>query len=203
MTALRDQLGQYVYPIHRLDRATSGVLLMALTAEAASAAGRAFSEHQVSKTYLTLTRGFCADEGQIDTPLVPARGRGLPKEHPHAVPQDAITKYRTIDRFELPVENSRYATTRASLVEVHPQTGRFHQIRRHFNYISHPVIGDTSHGDSRQNQIFRTHFGVTRLMLAAVNLSLEHPVEKSPLTISAPLPPSFRNVVELLTLHKA
>ena len=201
MQLLRDQIGAFIYPVHRLDRATSGVLLMALNPEAAAGAGRAFTERRVRKTYRALVRGFTDEEGRICDPLVPARGRKLPDDHPHAEPQEAETEYRTLARFEVPVSNDRHPTTRSSLVEAFPKTGRYHQIRRHFNYISHPVIGDTSHGDSRHNAIYREHFGMTRLMLAAVELVLPHPRRDVEVKISAPPERLFTSVVQQLQAH--
>ena len=121
--------------------------------------------------------------------------------HPHAKPQEAETDYQTLARFEVPIANHQHPTTRSSLVEVSPRTGRYHQIRRHFNYISHPVIGDTSHGDSRHNAIYREHFGMTRLMLAAVQLVLPHPKRDAEVKICASPEPSFASVVEQLQPH--
>lgn len=198
LQAVRDQIGTFLYPVHRLDRATSGIVLLAQTRYAASEMSRAFADRKVSKTYVALVRGHCVSDGRIATPLVPARGRGKPKGHPYAVPQEAETIFHTIEQFELPVRNDRYETTRSSLVEVKPRTGRFHQIRRHFNYISHPVIGDTSHGDSRHNSLYRKHFNLQRLMLAAVRLEFSHPVTGEQIDISCRPDSTFTDIVKRL-----
>ncbi|MDG2131270.1 MAG: pseudouridine synthase [Fuerstiella sp.] len=195
---LRNQLGQIIYPVHRLDRATSGVLLLARSSNAAAACGLMFSERRVRKTYCALVRGYCEANGQIDAPLISSRGRDQPADHPWAVPQQASTSYRTLRQFEVPITLGQYSTTRSSLVEAHPQTGRYHQIRRHFNYVSHPVIGDTSHGDGRHNRWYREHFGAERLMLAAVRLEFDHPITGTACDIHCPTAGSFTTVIRQL-----
>ncbi|MEQ9409917.1 MAG: pseudouridine synthase [Fuerstiella sp.] len=195
---IRDQLGHFVYPVHRLDRATSGIVVLAKMPEAASGMGLLFTERRVSKTYQALVRGFCDDHGSIRIPLVSSLGRGSPAGHPQAAPQDAETHYETRQRFELPLPSGRYPTTRCSLVEVRPVTGRYHQIRRHFNQISHPVLGDTSHGDSHQNRFYRNHLNLTRLMLAAVRLQFPHPVTGQTVLITCPPEVSFQAVIDRL-----
>ncbi len=192
---LRDQLQQNVYPVHRLDRATSGLLLLARSSTAAAACGQMFSERRVQKTYRALVRGYAMPEGQIDTPLRSSRGREKPSDHPWAEPQHALTSYRTLQLFEIPIAMGEHTTTRCSLVEAHPETGRYHQIRRHFNYVSHPIIGDTSHGDSRHNRLYRGHFEAERLMLAAVRLEFNHPVTGTPCDLRCPPDQSFTTVM--------
>ena len=198
LQSVRDQLNQMLFPVHRLDRATSGVVLLARSSNAAAAVGKLFTERLVSKTYFALVRGHCEDSGEINDPLVSARGRGLPSDHPHAQPQDALTRFKTVERYEMPVESERFPTTRCSLIEASPITGRYHQIRRHFNYFSHPVIGDTSHGDGRQNRSFRENFGVTRLMLASVRMNFQHPLSEGKVEISCPPETSFQTVIDRL-----
>ncbi len=199
---LRSQLAQNVYSVHRLDRATSGVLLLARSQTAAAACGLMFSERRIRKTYLALVRGYSTAAGQIDTPLISARGREKLAGHPWAEPQHALTGYRTLQQFEVPIALGQHATTRSSLVEAHPETGRYHQIRRHFNYVSHPVIGDTSHGDGRHNRVYREHFGAERLMLAAVRLEFEHPITGSACDIRCPADSSFMTVIRQLEVFR-
>lgn len=194
----RDLAGQDVYTIHRLDRATSGVLLFGMTPAAATVMSGQFARREVAKHYLALVRGHCPEAGLIETPLVSARGRGLPAEHPFAEPQEAVTRFARRTAFAIPIAGQRFPTTRCSLVDVWPGTGRFHQIRRHFNYTSHPVIGDSSHGDSRQNRLFREHLGVSRLMLAAIGLSFVHPETAEKVQISCPPADDFLCVTERL-----
>ena len=192
---VRDQLGHFVYPVHRLDRPTSGVMLLAKSSEAAAIYARMFSEREIRKTYLALVRGHTDDSGTITRPLIPEQGRGKPDGHPSKVPQDAQTEYRTLDRFEVPFSSGQHPTTRCSLVEAQPRTGRFHQIRRHLFGISHPIIGDAEHGDNKLNRLFQQHAGVTRLMLAAVRIEFTHPMTDLPMTIECPLEESFGGVV--------
>jgi tRNA pseudouridine65 synthase len=199
---LRCQLAQNVYSVHRLDRATSGVLLLARSSSAAAACGLMFSERRIKKTYLALVRGYSSAEGTIDTSLISSRGREKPAGHPWAEPQHAFTSYRTLRQFEVPIALGQHSTTRSSLVEVQPETGRYHQIRRHFNYVSHPVIGDTSHGDGRHNRLYREHFGAQRLMLAAVRLEFEHPMTGSVCDIRCPADNSFMTVTRQLEVFR-
>ena len=195
---VRNQIGAFVYTIHRLDRATSGALLLALTRDTASKMNQMFSERRVCKTYHALVRGYCPQQGKITTPLIPARGRSKPRDHPHAKPQSAKTECRRQLIYELPIPNTQHQTTRCSLVEITPHTGRYHQIRRHFNYESHPIIGDTSHGDSRHNRIYQDNSGLNRLMLAAVCIEFEHPLTQKLTTITCPPDRSFSAIVDEL-----
>lgn len=183
---LRDQIGRRVYTIHRLDRPTSGVILFALSSEAARAMCAVFEERRVEKFYLAVVRGYSDAEGHIDYPL---------REEPHKPEQEAITDYRTLATVELPIAVGRYNSARYSLVEIKPLTGRSRQIRKHFHHIFHPLIGDTSHGEGRHNRLFRDHFSVHRLLLHAWKLSLPHPVSGERLTIIAPLPEEFERLM--------
>jgi len=182
---LRDQIGQRVYTIHRLDRPTSGVILFALSSDAARAMCGIFENRQVEKRYLAVVRGYTEAEGHIDYPL---------REEPHKPEQEAITDYRTLATVELPIPIGRYQTARYSLVLITPLTGRSRQIRKHFHHIFHPLIGDTSHGEGRHNRLFRERFGVNRLLLHAWQLKFRHPLSGESLTISAPLPEAFQSV---------
>ncbi|NUN14921.1 MAG: pseudouridylate synthase [Myxococcales bacterium] len=175
---LRDQLRHHVYPIHRLDRATSGVLLFARDPEAARLACTQFETHTVYKRYLTVVRGYIADEGMIDYPLQAAPAEPF---------QSAITTFRRLGTVELAVPVGRYLSARYSLVEVVPKTGRIHQIRKHMHHIFHPIIGDTTHGEGRHNQLFRDHFNSKRLLLFATRLRFTHPFSGKSIVIDAPL----------------
>lgn len=182
---LRDQIGQRVFTVHRLDRPTSGVILFALSSEAARKLCGIFENREVEKRYLAIVRGYTDDQGHIDYPL---------QEEPHKPAQEAITDYRTLARVELPIPVGRYTTARYSLVEIKPLTGRSRQIRKHFHHIFHPLIGDTSHGEGRHNRLFREHFNVQRLLLHAWQLRLRHPDSGELMTISAPLPVEFEKL---------
>jgi tRNA pseudouridine65 synthase len=185
MQRLRDQLGQRVWPLHRLDRATSGVLLFALDAETAAMAGRQIMAREFQKRYLAVVRGHVDPHGVIDHPLSAQGGRP---------PRAALTRYRRLATMELPVPIGRYPVARYSLVEVCPLTGRTHQIRRHFKHLFHPLIGDTTYGEGRHNRLFRERFGCHRLLLHAVGLELDHPRSGKRLDIRAPTEAVFRRI---------
>lgn len=165
---LRNQLRQYVYPVHRLDVGTSGILVFALSPESASKFGKAFSENRSQKTYIAVVRGFLKEpKARIEIPLESDSSGEL---------YEAITDYEVIDQVELPFAvGKRHPTARYSLVKVQPVTGRFHQIRRHFARLSHPIIGDCVHGDSYHNRFFREQLEVQGLMLRATELSIDEP----------------------------
>ena len=195
---VRDQLGRFVYPVHRLDRPTSGVMILAKSPEAAALLGKLFVERQIQKTYLAVVRGHTDDSGTLNRPLVSSKGLGKPDMNAHKVHQEAETGYRTVERFEVPFASGQHSSTRCALVEAHPKTGRFHQIRRHMAGISHPIIGDAEHGDTKLNRQFQHHAGVTRLMLAAVKIEFIHPVANTQISIECPPADSFAIVVDRL-----
>ena len=141
---LRDQIGNWVAPVHRLDRKTGGVLLFALNEAANSQLQQAFMNKEVSKKYLAIVRGFTPERGTIDYPLTTENGKT----------QDAVTHFQTLQQFEIPVPFGKFETSRYSLVEVTPETGRMHQIRKHFTHIFHPIIGDRPYGCNKQNKLF-------------------------------------------------
>ena len=146
LALLRDQLGRYVYPVHRLDRATIGVVLYALSSESASALAGMFYRREIEKTYYAVVRGWTAESGEIDSPL---SEEGKPE-----VP--ARTRFGRIGSAELPWPGSRFPASRYSLVRVVPETGRFHQIRRHLRRLNHPIVGDPVHGDGVHNRNWRS-----------------------------------------------
>ena len=194
--------GRQVFTLHRLDRPASGVLLFALDKETAAYFTGDIWRTEVSKTYLALTRGFVPEEGLIDIPLSANHKRERPSQQRRRERRgdeaaeagiegisvkEAVTRYTVLDRFELPLPSRRYDTSRFSLVEVFPETGRFHQIRRHFARIGFPLIGDTTHGDSKTNALVNEHFGHTRLQLHCVQMSFPHPVLGRTAMTDAPL----------------
>jgi tRNA pseudouridine65 synthase len=196
---VREQVGQYVYPAHRLDRPTSGVLLFALHEEAARYLRQQFDGQLVQKEYTAVLRGYTPPSGLIDYPLrKPSDYYATTAAYQSATPQPATTSYTTLSTAELPIPCDRYPTSRYSLVQLRPHTGRTHQLRRHCRHISHPIIGDTRYGKGAHNQLFRDHFGCHRLLLAATRLQLTHGRTGHPLTLTAPLAPEFAAVVEKL-----
>lgn len=181
MQMLRDQLGQYVYPSHRIDRKTGGVLLFALNEEVNRQVQHLFSQRAVHKKYFAIVRGYTDDAGEINYPLKKENG----------TMQEAFTKYKTLGRAELEVPLGRHETSRYSLVEVMPETGRMHQIRKHFDHIRHPILGDRAHGCNKQNRMFKERWGMTTMLLHASTLSFPHPVHSSKVAIFAPAQAEF------------
>lgn len=190
---LRDHLGRAVYPVHRLDRGTSGVLLMALDPDTARALARQFEAHAVRKTYLALVRGWPAACGEVDHPLrrlddgAPLTDRG---RSPAAQP--ALTRYWRLARLECASPLPPHPTARYALMAVKPHTGRQHQIRRHFKHLSHPLIGDATYGKGDHNRWWAARLGVARLWLHAARLALTHPASGEPLALHAPAGPPWQ-----------
>ena len=186
---LRNQLEQRIYPVHRLDRATSGVIIFGLSSDAASQLAQLFSRQETEKTYLAVARGWTEEQGTIDHPVKIAE-TGERKS--------AVTEYRTLARVELTYAADRYPSSRYSLVEVKPKTGRQHQIRQHFKHISHHLIGDTSYGKGTHNRFFREHFGINRLLLFAQSLRFEHPYTNQPICIDSTPDSEWQQLLEQL-----
>ena len=192
---LRDQLGgAHVFTTHRLDRGTSGVLIFGKTQEAARHLGEQFMGKTIEKKYLAVVRGWTDETGTIDYPLADKEtGRGL---------LDAVTHYTCLGKSEInaPI-GLRYPTARFSLVTAEPETGRRHQIRKHFAHIHHPIIGDKRHGDVKQNTYFREKFGMTRMLLHASELAFQHPVSGQSVRITAPLDVEFEQALDIVELR--
>ena len=183
---LREQIGQPVWPLHRLDKGTGGVLLFGLSAHAASASSSLFeSDSGIVKTYHAVVRGWPPAQGLIDHPLARLRddtratARGLQV-------QAARTRFRTLARYALPAPDRAFAHTRCALLELTPDTGRRHQLRRHCKHMAHPIIGDATHGKGPLNRALAAVLGMQRLWLHASALALTHPVSGAPLRIAAP-----------------
>ena len=189
---LRDQIGQRVWPAHRLDRGTSGVLLFGLSTEIASRLGRQFEAGTIGKRYLAVVRGHPPENGSIDHPLSRQRDDyEFAGEHCSAAPQSALTHYRRLAEVELPVAVDRYPSSRYALLELNPVTGRKHQLRRHLKHIAHPIIGDATHGKGRHNRFFAEHLDCRRLLLACTQLDFQHPESDVPLQMKAPVSGEF------------
>ena len=198
---LRNQLGRRVYPLHRLDKPTSGLLLFALDPETVRLLSEQFHDHQIKKSYLAVVRGWPNDAGMIDYPLVDGPIKAAYTQQKNsAAARPALSRYVSRGRVELPIATGRYATSRYALVEVFPITGRRHQLRRHFKHIFHPIIGDTTYGDGRHNRLFREQFACHRLLLHARHLDFIHPHGKQLLSLSARLAADFAQLLEPLGL---
>ena len=184
---LRAQFGKPVYLVHRLDRATSGCLLLAFDRDTASALGKTLMSGDFDKHYLAVCRGWPEESFVVDHPL--DGGPGKPEKKP------ALTRFTRLACGELDLPGSGFDTSRYALLRCEPQSGRFRQIRRHLKHVSHHLIGDTSHGDGRHNRNFRM-LGVHRMLLHAWRLGFRHPVSGERLTVAAPLDAQWRKVLE-------
>ncbi len=182
---LRDQLNQHIFPIHRLDRATSGVLLFSLDKDMTRELSMQFADRKVGKRYHAVVRGYLPEEGLVDRPL---------KESPEKAPADAQTAFRKLAGIELPEAIGKFPTTRYSFAEILPSTGRRHQIRRHLAGISHPIICDTIHGDGKHNRFFRERYGVEHLLLFATRLSFRHPLTDETILIESAVPQIMQRI---------
>ncbi len=193
---IQDQINQPVFIVHRLDKPTSGVLLLALSSEAARKGAEEFMRTEVRKTYLAIVRGYTKKNSTITSALKDVPDKILDKKHTtFKEPKSAHTEFRQLAQTELPVSISRYPKSRYSLIEVHPKTGRMHQIRRHLKHIRHPIIGDTKYGDHLHNRYFREDLKCERILLASMELSLIHPYIKQPINIAASLDTVFTDVL--------
>ena len=193
---LRDQIGQKVWPAHRLDRGTSGVLLFGLSADIASQLGRQFEAGSVEKRYLAVVRGHPAQAGSITHALSRQRDKfEFQGENSSQAAQAALTHYRRLASIELPFAVDRYPSSRYALLELQPVTGRRHQLRRHLKHIAHPIIGDTTYGKGRHNRFFAEHLHCPRLLLACTQLSFTHPVSGQNITVDAPLNDKFADLL--------
>lgn len=211
LQALRDQLGIFLYPIHRLDRPTAGLVIFGLHRAAASELGRLFQSRQVTKHYQALVRGFVDGSFTVDLPLDDQVDHWLSTETEGGTIQpatenkprslEAITEFRTLERLEIDWPTSEFATSRFTLLEIQPLTGRWHQIRRHLNHVAHPVIGDHRHGDHRWNQRFYERTGVYRMLLTSMRLDFRHPFTQEPMSLWVPRGRDFE--VALTQLREA
>jgi tRNA pseudouridine65 synthase len=183
---LRDQLGIWVSPCHRIDRKTSGILVFAKSKEADSKMGKLFQENQISKKYIALVRGFLPESGTCARPLENEKGKI----------QEAITHFNCLQTFELEIAVSRYPTSRYSLAEITPKTGRTHQIRRHFAQMRHYLIGDKTHGECKQNKMFEVRFELNTMLLHASELEFVHPFTSEKIQIKAGMNAEFTRILD-------
>lgn len=193
--AARDLAGRHVYPVHRLDRPTAGVLLFAFSPPVADRLMRQFAAAGVAKAYIAVVRGWMQAQGLIDYPLGAVADPLAAVPH---TPKPARTAYQCLATVELDVAVGRYASARYSLLRLSPQTGRRHQLRRHLKHVFHPIIGDTTYGDGQHNRLFRERFDCRRLLLAARELAFTHPVSGAAMRLQAPLDTGFAQVLAAL-----
>ena len=188
---LRDQVGKHVSPVHRLDRKTSGILLFAFDKVSEIAMHQQFMNAETDKKYLAIVRGFTPDAMDIDYPLAKENG----------TMQDAFTSFRTLQRAEIAVAFGKHPTSRYSLIEATPKTGRMHQLRRHFSHILHPIIGDRTHGCNKQNKLFKARWDMTTMLLHASELSFAHPITKERIHLKAGLHDEFKRVMDFMEME--
>lgn len=201
---LRDQIGQRVFPVHRLDKPTSGLLVFARSSDMARRLSEQFARREVNKYYLAVVRGYCPPAGAIDHPLVEKQDRiADAKATTNKPAQDALTEYRCLAQVEWPERVDRYPHARYSLVELQPQTGRKHQLRRHMKHIGHPIIGDATHGKGVHNRFFAVRFDCKRLLLACHRLEFRHPMTGQTLRLAADPDDAFMRVVNAFGWHLA
>lgn len=185
---LRDQVNRHVSPVHRLDRKTGGLLLFAFEKDVEIAMHQQFQNGEVQKKYLAILRGHAPDQLDIDYPLAKENG----------TIQEAFTSFVTLKRAELDIAFGKHQTSRYSLVEATPTTGRMHQLRRHFAHIFYPIIGDRKHGCNKQNKFFKETWEMTTMLLHASELTFLHPVTKQEIQLKASVQSEFLRVMELM-----
>lgn len=189
--ALKRHLGYKPIPVHRLDAPTSGLVLFAKNTRYAAELNFLFSEREIKKTYHAVVRGFTPTEGCINSPLEIMEGKYI---------VECETNYKTLSNLELNVQvTNKYPTSRYSLVEIYPRTGRWHQIRRHFDRMSHPLIGDTEHGDSYHNRYFRDSLDIKGLCLRATELEFIHPWTETKLLLKVADCPKWKKIRTLFS----
>ena len=191
---LRQQINRFVYPVHRLDKPTSGILVFGLNREVANTMMHQFAARNIQKTYTAVVRGFTQGEESINYPLA-RTDRKVSQLDPER--QSAETDYTRVKTVETPEAIGRYQTARYSLLTVTPKTGRYHQIRKHMAHIAHPIIGDTKYGDRFHNRFFKQQLGLQHLMLSATDISFNHPVTNTKLTITTQPNPDFEKLFQL------
>ncbi|WP_158795443.1 pseudouridine synthase [Pedobacter sp. L105] len=185
---LRDQVNRRVSPVHRLDRKTGGLLLFAFEKDVEIAMHKQFQEGLVKKKYKAIVRGYSPDSLDIDYALTNDNG----------VIQEAFTSFITLKKAEVEVPFGKHPTSRYSLVEASPTTGRMHQLRKHFAHIFHPIIGDRKHGCNKQNRFFKEEWEMTTMLLHASELLFTHPVTNEQIHLTAPLQDEFNRIMKLM-----
>jgi tRNA pseudouridine65 synthase len=196
---VRDQIGKRLFPVHRLDRPTSGVLVFALDKKSAAYLVDQFTRRTIRKQYVALVRGYLTEEGTIEIPLRERFGEEAAGYTLDCHPlQTACTHYQATRWFEAPWGFAPFATSRYCFLKIEPRTGRWHQIRRHLQHIAHPIIGDKRHGDSRHNRHFADHLGNDQLLLSATRIEMIHPKHQTPISFEAPLDGNFERVLGAL-----
>lgn len=182
---VRDQIQKHIYPIHRLDRPTSGIVLFALSSEVANRFSNMFQTNEICKEYRAIVRGWFPDNVDLDHPVKNEKGNQ----------KDARTVFKNISSFELQVPSGRYETTRFSYISCFPKSGRWHQLRQHLAHLRHYIINDRVHGDGKCNRFFSDYFQEKNMFLHASELKFTHPYVEVPIVIKASLPPYWDSLL--------
>ena len=181
LQTVRDMVGKHVFPVHRLDRPTSGVLLFAFSGEIAQQVQSQW--HEAEKMYLAVVRGWLKDTIKVDHALKGMADYGQDSE----TEQDAQTLFTPLAQIEVDAPIDKYPQSRFGLVRAQPFQGRTHQIRRHLKHLSHPIIGDARYGKGKYNRYVGEHFACPRLLLHAAQLTITHPITQQSIAINAPI----------------
>jgi len=192
LQTLRNQLNKKVYPAHRLDKKTSGILIFALTESMNSKLQKMFMNNEMHKIYQAIVRGYVNDNGTIDYSL----------QNPAGKEQEAITHYEILQQYEINIASGKFPTSRYSLLKLQPQTGRYHQLRKHLAHFRHPIINDRPHGCNKQNKLWKTRFNHDTMLLHAKELNFIHPNTAKKISIKAPYSPEFIQAFKILENKK-
>ncbi len=185
---LQQQLGQKVFPIHRIDKSTCGVLIYAFNQQKANQLATLFKEKKVEKTYLAFVHGQAPEELRVDQPL---------KKHKQKLTEVAVTNISTLESIEM---IARGETRHYSLVKASPETGRYHQIRRHLKMIKCPIVGDQTYGNSWNNDYFQSEYGIDRALLCAISIAFVDPQTKENVLVTTKPDMDFSNLLNKLGL---
>ena len=189
----REQTGRMVHAVHRLDRPVSGAVMLTFDKNTLAEMSAEFENRRVGKSYLAVVRGWTQEDGTIDYPLLPPRDERRGDEQA----REATTRFTRLAKTELPIAVHPYQNARYSLLQLVPETGRRHQLRRHMKHISHQLVGDTTYGRGEHNRLFREHYGCKRLLLHSHSLTFNHPSRGEQIKVTAPLDAAFDRVMEI------
>jgi len=182
---IEQQMGYPVYPAHRLDRKTSGIIILLKDKQYVQQFQELFITKNIQKTYYAIVRGFSPDAGTIDTPV---------KNDDTGIYKEALTHYKTIQNIELQIPVQPFDSSRYSLVQLMPQTGRMHQLRKHLNKISYPIVGDYKYGDRFHNRMYENQFNCIYMFLHAHQLDFTHPITNKKLQLTADFPADWKKL---------
>lgn len=182
-----DKTGKWIYNVHRLDSKTSGVIILAFSPETAHELTLLFERKEVKKTYYAIVQGNPGEGTFTEKVLVKKKSK---------FKKPAVTHFKTLQTVTTNISYKEKQNVSLSLVEIYPETGRWHQLRQHFAKNRFDILGDTHHGDFTLNKIVTEKTGIKRLFLHAERLQFEHPVTKEKIDVAAEIPQEFKSVLE-------